>query len=137
MKVFTDGACSCNGMKGSRGSWAAVFPDHPELDCSGLLEGSEQTNNRAEFTAAIKALEATPEDLEILTDSNLLVNVAMGVWRAKANMDLVARLKALMTGRVVTWTHVRAHTKATDYNSKWNREADKRAVGVLEARVSE
>jgi ribonuclease HI len=132
MKVFTDGACSCNGMKGSRGSWAAVFPDHPELDCSGLLEGSEQTNNRAEFTAAIKALEATPEDLEILTDSNLLVNVAMGVWRAKANMDLVARLKALMTGRVVTWTHVRAHTKATDYNSKWNREADKRAVGVLE-----
>jgi len=132
MKVFTDGACSCNGMKGSRGSWAAVFPDHPELDCSGLLEGSEQTNNRAEFTAAIKALEATSEDLEILTDSNLLVNVATGVWRAKANMDLVARLKALMTGRVVTWTHVRAHTKATDYNSKWNREADKRAVGALE-----
>jgi len=132
MKVFTDGACSCNRMKGSRGSWAAVFPDHPELDCSGLLEGSEQTNNRAEFTAAIKALEATSDDLEILTDSNLLVNVAMGVWRAKANMDLVARLKALMTGRVVTWTHVRAHTKATDYNSKWNREADKRAIGVLE-----
>jgi len=132
MKVFTDGACSCNGMKGSRGSWATVFPDYPELDCSGLLEGSEQTNNRAEFTAAIKALEATSEDLEILTDSNLLVNVAMGVWRAKANMDLVARLKALMTGRVVTWTHVRAHTKATDYNSKWNREADKRAVSVLE-----
>jgi ribonuclease HI len=120
-------------MKGSRGSWAAVFPDHPELDCSGLLEGSEQTNNRAEFTAAIKALEATSDDLEILTDSNLLVNVAMGVWRAKANMDLVARLKALMTGRVVTWTHVRAHTKATDYNSYWNREADKRAVGVLES----
>ena len=137
MKVFTDGACSCNGMKGSRGSWAAVFPDHPELDCSGLLEGSEQTNNRAEFTAAIKALEATPDDLEILTDSNLLVNVATGLWKAKANMDLVARLKALMTGRVVTWTHVRAHTKATDYNSKWNREADKRAVAVLEARVSE
>ena len=124
-------------MKGSRGSWAAVFPDHPELDCSGLLEGSEQTNNRAEFTAAIKALEATPEDLAILTDSNLLVNVAMGVWKAKANMDLVARLKALMTGRVVTWTHVRAHTKATDYNSKWNREADKRAVAVLEARAYE
>jgi ribonuclease HI len=133
MKVFTDGACSCNGMKGSRGSWATVFPDHPELDCSGLLEGSEQTNNRAEFTAAIKALEATPEDLAILTDSNLLVNVAMGVWRAKANMDLVARVKALVSGRVVTWTHVRAHTKATDYNSKWNREADKRAVGVLES----
>lgn len=133
MKVFTDGACSCNGMKGSRGSWAAVFPDHPELDCSGLLEGSEQTNNRAEFTAAIKALEATSDDLEILTDSNLLVNVAMGVWRAKANMDLVARVKALVSGRVVTWTHVRAHTKATDYNSYWNREADKRAVGVLES----
>ena len=76
MKVFTDGACSCNGMKGSRGSWAAVFPEHPELDCSGLLEGSEQTNNRAEFTAAIKALEATSENLEIMTDSNLLVNVA-------------------------------------------------------------
>ena len=137
MKVFTDGACSRNGMKGSRGSWAAVFPDHPELDCSGLLEGSEQTNNRAEFTAAIKALEATSEDLEILTDSNLLVNIATERWKAKANMDLVTRLKALITGRVVTWTHVRAHTKATDYNSYWNREVDKRAVSVLEARVSE
>jgi ribonuclease HI len=119
-------------MKGSRGAWAAVFPDHPELDCSGLLEGSEQTNNRAEFTAAIKALEATPEDLEILTDSNLLVNVATERWKAKANLDLVARLKALVTGRVVTWTHVRAHTKSMDYNSTWNRVADERAVAALE-----
>jgi len=124
-------------MKGSRGSWATVFPEHPELDCSGLLEGSEQTNNRAEFTAAINALEATPEDLEVLTDSNLLVNVAMGVWKAKANLDLVARLKTLTTGRIVTWTHVRAHTKGADYNSIWNREADKRAVCALEPRASE
>lgn len=137
MKVFTDGACSCNGMKGSRGAWAAVFPEHSELDCSGLLEGSEQTNNRAEFTAAIKALEATPEDLEVLTDSNLLVNVATGVWKAKANLDLVARLKTLTTGRTVTWTHVRAHTRATDYNSMWNREVDKRAVDALEPRTSD
>lgn len=133
MKVFTDGACSGNGMTGARGSWAAVFPENPELDCSGLLEGSVQTNNRAEFTAAIRALESTSKDLDIYTDSNLLVNIANGTWRAKENKDLVARIKTLMDGRVVTWTHVRAHTKGMDYNSKWNAEADRRAVAIQKA----
>jgi ribonuclease HI len=132
MNVFTDGACSGNGTKSARGSWAAVFPENPELDCSGPLLGSVQTNNRAEFTAAIKALENSSGPLNIYTDSQLVMNIGMGNWKAKENLDLVSRLKALLLSRQVTWTHVRAHTKGNDYNSKWNSEADKRAVLALE-----
>lgn len=132
MDVFTDGACVNNGRKNARASWAAVFPENPELDVSGLLLEGEQTNNRAEFTAAIRALEQTPGlILHVYTDSLLLVKIARGEWSAKKNLDLVNRIKELSRGRQVDWTHVRAHTGKTDRNSKWNAVADHQAEGLL------
>ena len=130
MKVFTDGACSDNGRKGAKAAWAAVFPDNPELDCVGRLEG-EQTNNRAEFTAAIKALEVSTGPLHIFTDSQLLIKITTGQWKAKLNLDLVKQLAELTKEREVTWTHVRAHTGKKDYESTWNAEADSRATKML------
>jgi len=131
MLVFTDGACIHNGQKNAKASWACVFPERPDLDRSGRLEGTEQTNNRAEFTAAIEALEATNEPVHIFTDSMLLLNVATHVWKAKKNLDLVARLDRLTRERQVTWTHVKAHTGKSDFNSHWNAVADKRAEELL------
>ena len=129
--MFTDGACSGNGQKGARASWAAVFPERPDLDCSGPLTGVEQTNNRAEFTAVIEALRTSTGPLHVHTDSQLLVKIATGEWKAKANLDLVKQIVELSKDRVITWTHVRAHTSGTDWSSIWNREADRRAVRAL------
>jgi len=131
MEVFTDGACSGNGTRRAKGAWACVFPGRRDLDCQGLLEGPVQTNNRAEFTAALKALEVTDGPLHIHTDSNLLVKIATGQWKAKTNIDLVQKIAELSKNREVVWAHVRAHTKQTDHASQMNDEADKRATGEL------
>jgi ribonuclease HI len=130
-KVFTDGACVNNGYPTARASWACVWPDSPELDVCGLLEGSEQTNNRAEFMAAIKALESSQGPLHIFTDSMLLLKIGQHEWQAKKNLDLVRRLNDLTRERQVKWTHVKAHTGGKDYNSVWNAVADDRAENLI------
>ena len=129
-RVFTDGACSDNGRKGAKAAWAAVFPSFPDLDCAGRLEG-EQTNNRAEFMAAIKALEVSDGPIHIFTDSQLLIKIATKQWKAKTNLDMVEQIERLTHEREVTWTHVRAHTGKTDEISRWNAEADRRATDQL------
>jgi len=129
-RVFTDGACSDNGRKGAKAAWAAVFPSFPDLDCAGRLEG-EQTNNRAEFMAAIKALEVSDGPIHIFTDSQLLIKIATRQWKAKMNLDMVEQIERLTREREVTWTHVRAHTGKTDEISWWNAEADRRATDQL------
>ncbi|MBE7159463.1 MAG: hypothetical protein INR62_13705, partial [Rhodospirillales bacterium] len=90
--VWTDGACSANGMTTAAGGWAAVFADGRSL--SGWLPGS--TNIRAEITAAIKALDATPagSTITLHSDLEMLSRVMRGEWRAKANLDLWDRLRA-------------------------------------------
>lgn len=130
MNVFTDGACIHNGYPNARGAWAAVFPEYPEFDISGLLEG-EQTNNRAEFMAVIRALETTDGHVHIFTDSMLVLKIGTHQWSAKKNLDLVRRLNNLTKDRHVEWTHVKAHTGRNDYESKWNAVADERAEGLL------
>lgn len=131
MIVFTDGACINNGKSNARASWAAVFPENPALDISGLLDDPIQTNNRAEFMAVIKALEVSSGPIHIYTDSLLVLKVSKGEWNAKKNLDLVEKLKKLTNGRDVEWTHVMAHTRRTDWCSTWNDVADKRAESLL------
>lgn len=136
MDVFTDGACVHNGYPNARAAWAVVFPDHPQYDISGLLEG-EQTNNRAEFTAIIRALETTCGPIHVFTDSMLALKIATHQWSAKKNLDLVARLDALTKNRSITWTHVKAHTGKNGYESRWNAVADERATRLLSTSSSD
>lgn len=150
--VFTDGSAIGNGKKSAKAGYAAVFPNHPHLTCAKPLEGTVQTNNRAEFMACIYALEAADthdperrETLHVYTDSQLLINTVtkwMSGWKRKGwkkstgdpimNQDLVERLDALLShGRKVTWTHVEAHTGKSDWMSTWNDTVDKMARGVV------
>lgn len=131
MNVFTDGACINNGKSNARASWAAVFPENPGLDVSGLLDDPIQTNNRAEFMAVIKALEVSSGPIHIYTDSLLVLKVSKGEWSAKKNLDLVEKVKKLSKDRDVEWTHVMAHTGRDDWHSIWNDVADKRAENLL------
>lgn len=82
--VYTDGGCYNNGKPGAKGGIGVWFDDE-ELrnnNHSSPLLGSQQTNQRAELSATIKALELVPihkTNICIITDSSYLVN-CMTKW---------------------------------------------------------
>jgi ribonuclease HI len=118
--IFTDGACLGNP---GPGGYAAVI----------TIAGAEQviigrdrstTNNKMEMTAAIKALEAVPQDLPIVihSDSQYVIKGAtewLRGWKAKGwrkadgkpvlNQDLWMQMDAVMAGRTITWKWVKGH----------------------------
>jgi ribonuclease HI len=150
--VFTDGSAIGNGRKDARAGYAVVWPNNPELTQAHKITEGAKTNNRAEFMAAILALELADQidptrkqKLHIYSDSMLLINTATK-WRTtwkrngwcKAdgkevmNRDLVERLDSLLTARPkVAWQHVEAHTGKSDYMSIWNAKADELAQKVV------
>jgi ribonuclease HI len=140
--VFTDGSF----VPGKYAGYSVVFPDYQEYNMCKRLSG-KLTNNRAEFSGMIKALEIADEidqtgDREVIlyTDSELLVNTVskwMRGWKARGwkkadkkpvkNLDLVMKLDIMTNKRKVIMRHVRAHTGLNDYCSRWNDVADKLA----------
>ena len=68
--VYTDGASRDNQHRAIRRAGVGVFwaTNHP-FNIAETLKGASQTNNRAELTAVIRALEFDPRPLEIRTDS--------------------------------------------------------------------
>ncbi len=125
--IYTDGGCNPNP---GPGGWAALImlPDGKERILSG--GHAETTNNRMELTAALQALQATPESSEIIlhTDSRYLqqgITEWLPNWqrqgwkRGKAsipNRDLWEALAKAAERRKVTWRWVRGH--AGDINNE-------------------
>lgn len=125
VKVFTDGSSRGNGKIGSRAGVGVFFGENDPRNVSERLVG-RQTNQRAELTAAIRALESvdSKENLEIYTDSLYTINcvtIWYSAWERRGfvttarkeveNVDLIKRLKELMDGRegYVKFLHVRGH----------------------------
>ncbi len=87
LKVYTDGA-----SRGNPGPASAAFII-TDGEGTVLQERSEylgkKTNNQAEYTAVINALEMAKEytdgDLQVNSDSNLLVKQLQGEWRVKSS----------------------------------------------------
>jgi ribonuclease HI len=149
---FTDGSCLNNGKKHSKAGYAVVWPNNPELDESKRLEGILQTNNRAEFSALILAIEianniidtSCVKTLIVYTDSMLLVNTFtkwMTTWKKKnwtksdgsivLNLDLIKQMDVLKTTRQIVLHHVKAHTNKKDWMSVYNDKVDQMARDVL------
>lgn len=150
--VFTDGACSNNGRKNARASFAVAWPFHEEFDVGERLAPSEtQTNNRGEYRALIHALiqadvidPTKQKTLVAYTDSMLLVK-SMDEWMPKwkknhwkkadgqtvLNLDLLQMLDNLRSQRKLILKHVRAHTGKKDWESLYNDKVDKLARGAL------
>jgi ribonuclease HI len=93
--IHTDGACS--GNPGPAG--IGVFIERPDGD---IIEHSEfigeGTNNIAELTAILRALEMLkPEEQEahvlLYTDSGWSLGVLVGGWKAKKNVALIDKIK--------------------------------------------
>jgi ribonuclease HI len=127
--AYTDGACS--GNPGPAGSGVVlVSPDgkmHEGIDYLG-----EATNNVAELTAILRALEWIPKDARAIvvhTDSQYAIGVLQKGWKAKANGELVAKTKRLVEERGARLVYVPGHAGVA-----LNERADELAREAISSR---
>jgi ribonuclease HI len=165
IRVFTDGACSKNGQKGARASYAYYFPDHKDFSKADHVPASQpQTNQRGELMAITEAvktmIEKFPADeieVQIYTDSmyskNCLTVWLPGFiernWKTSGykgssggsdvkNRDIIEEtVKLLPKFKSYIISYVAAHTGNNDDLSKNNDIVDRMAVAVLNPEVAE
>jgi ribonuclease HI len=107
--AYTDGACS--GNPGPAGSGVVVVSPDGKVH-EGFEYLGEATNNVAELTAILRALEWIPDDagaVVIYTDSQYAIGVLQKGWKAKLNQDLVARAKRIVELRGARLLYVPGH----------------------------
>jgi ribonuclease HI len=95
--IHTDGACS--GNPGPAGIGVHIARAAEIVELSEFI--GEGTNNIAELTAILRALEQLTEDeqrahIVLYTDSGWSLGVLIGGWKAKANLNLLAKIKEKM-----------------------------------------
>lgn len=98
--AYTDGACS--GNPGPAGSGAVIVAPDGKMREGYRYLGDRATNNVAELTAIQLALEAVADreaPLEIRTDSGYSIGVLQKGWKAKANPELIAKIKEELAQR--------------------------------------
>lgn len=148
--VFTDGACSGNGRSTAKAGIGVFFGEDDPRNISRRVEG-KQTNNTAELTAMIEAINSVIHDITvgqkhvtICTDSVYVMRSATTFGKKCAqkqwqddipNKHLVQQLYHLYeTHRDhIRLLHVMAHTGQTDALSIGNEHADRLAnlaIGV-------
>jgi ribonuclease HI len=99
--VYADGAGS--GNPGPAGLGVVVIDGDLRVEISEFL--GEGTNNIAELTAVLRALEEVADvarPLVIHTDSQYTIGVVEKGWKAKANVELVQSLRAALADRQAT-----------------------------------
>lgn len=153
VEVYTDGACSHNGKKNAKASWAFYFPEYKSISKAERVPESEtQTNQRGELMAiseAVKAAEiAFPlleTDLKIYTDSmyskNCLTNWLPAWlsknWKTSQGGDVIHRdiiedtSNRLSRFKSFNITYVKAHTGGTDEASRYNHIVDRMASRII------
>ena len=107
--VYADGACS--GNPGPAGIGVVVQDGPVRRELSQYL--GQGTNNVAELTAlyeAVQVIEQPERPVRLHTDSKYAIGVLSLGWKAKANQELVARVKeALKRLKDVELIHVPGH----------------------------
>ncbi|WFD44837.1 ribonuclease H [Malassezia psittaci] len=129
LTVYTDGSSRGNGRVGAVAGYGVYWanPKYHHLNLAKRLSGPIQTNNRAELTAILRAIETCPEPdtpLRIFTDSQYAMNAVTkwipnwqkNHWKTSTganvqNQDLMMALYDAFTQRVPrpTIVYVRAH----------------------------
>ena len=142
LRVYTDGSSLRNGTPGARAGVGVYFGPRDPRNVSEALRGSRQTNQRAELTAVLRALEITPRhrDVTIYTDSQYSIkcvtdwykNWVKNGWKNAAgksveNKDLIGNIREMMEereklGRGTFFVWVKGHA-----NDMGNEAADKLA----------
>jgi len=95
----------------------------------------EATNNVAELTAILRAVEWLPlpaKGIVVHTDSQYAIGVLQKGWRAKVNQELVARTKRVVEDRGARLVYVPGHSGVP-----LNERADELAREAIVRRCSE
>jgi ribonuclease HI len=134
--AYTDGACS--GNPGPAGSgFVVIAPD------GKIAEGYEHlgtsTNNVAELTGILRALEAIPKgvpELVIHTDSKYAIGVLSKGWKAKVNQELIAATKRAVASRTAAGERVTVVYVPGHAGVPMNERADELAREAIRTRGS-
>jgi ribonuclease HI len=107
--AYTDGACS--GNPGPAGCGIVLVSPTGKLH-EGFEYLGEATNNVAELTAILRAVEWLPplaSGIVVHTDSQYAIGVLQKGWKAKVNRELVARAKRAVEARGARLVYVPGH----------------------------
>ena len=146
--VYTDGACKHNGSDKARAGIGVYFNKNNNIkipSVSERLTSIKQTNNVAELTAILRALELCDshnitQKILIYTDSDYSMK-CIEIWypqwkkedkmKERKNIDILQKIDKLYEKLDVEFKHIRSHTGLTDIHSKGNEMVDKLAVQSL------
>lgn len=107
--VWTDGACT--GNPGPAGLGVVVIEGSERTELSEYL--GDATNNIAELTAIERGLEVVKDrsrPVYVHSDSAYAIGLLSKDWKAKANVELVARIRALVARfPAIHWIKVPGH----------------------------
>jgi ribonuclease HI len=130
ISIYSDG--SSTGRSDGPGGWGFVLVVDNEVVGSGFGGEPITTNNRQEITGAIKGLEAAlqylqnrnePHDIELVSDSKLVLGFASGSYNPSKNVDLATELRRICkTTSIKEYRWVRGHS-----GDPFNEHVDKLA----------
>jgi ribonuclease HI len=106
--AYADGACS--GNPGPAGLGVVLLDGPQRVEISEYL--GEGTNNIAELTAVLRALEEIKDPsrkLIIRTDSQYTIGILQKGWKAKANVELIEKLREVLRRRPARIEYVPGH----------------------------
>jgi len=123
--VFCDGACSNNGKDNARAACGVYFGEGDERNMGELIEGELQTNNRAELTGVLRAVQRSRRpSVLVLSDSSYVVDIFkqggyLGMWKRNSwklksgmpvkNQDLIRQIDECIGAKNVVIGYVEAH----------------------------
>ena len=115
IQAYIDG--SSKGNPGKSGAGIAIYNNGNQLVLTKGVPLVHATNNQAELQALQLALDELTTlnyhqfDVNILTDSKLVVGIFSQHWKANYNLDIINPIKeTLSTFQRVIFTHVKAHS---------------------------
>jgi ribonuclease HI len=130
LEIWTDGACS--GNPGPMGIGMVV------IDGTNRKEKGEYlgigTNNIAELTAIERGVDmvgpsAASQRLRVYTDSSYAIGVLSKGWKAKANQELIAKIKRRLAPLNIEFVKVSGHAGVPE-----NERCDELARGAITGR---
>jgi len=154
ISIYTDGSSLNNGRKNAKGAYACIYPSMlAESFGRPLPADGSQTNQTAELTGILEGVrtlkgisDVSSAVVRICTDSEYSINCLtkwIAGWRKrgwktaegkpvvhKAILEEILKELEGLGGH--QFVHVRAHTGATDTDSKWNDYADQLATKAAE-----
>ncbi|CAK7223598.1 hypothetical protein SCUCBS95973_005233 [Sporothrix curviconia] len=114
LDIYTDGSSLGNGQHGASAGIGVFFGADDKRNISERLKGPMQTNQRAELTAILRALQSVPvtQSVRIFSDSTYSINCisewykswASNGWRTRSgeqvmNQDIIKAVRSFIDSR--------------------------------------